>query len=140
HAWFQPTKPTAQLTEAHTVMTKSRSLGVLTGTFFVVAGCTGAVDNTPGSGGSGSGAGSGASGSGSSSGSGTGGKGASGSGGSGGSGSGTGRKSGTGGGAGPGSGGSGGTAADCTPLDALPRRLWRLSVEQWGAAVKDLLS
>jgi hypothetical protein len=33
-----------------------------------------------------------------------------------------------------------GTTAPCTALTAIPRRLWRLSVEQWGAAVKDLLS
>jgi len=47
--------------------------------------------------------------------------------------------SGSGGSASTGSGGSGDTTADCTPLDPIPRRLWRLSVEQWGAAVKDLL-
>jgi hypothetical protein len=35
--------------------------------------------------------------------------------------------------------GTGGTAAPCTSLPAIPRRLWRLSVEQWGASVKDLL-
>jgi hypothetical protein len=38
-----------------------------------------------------------------------------------------------------GPGGTGGTPVACTPLPATPRRLWRLSVEQWGAAVKDLL-
>jgi hypothetical protein len=32
----------------------------------------------------------------------------------------------------------GGTAA-CTPLGPIPRRLWRLSVEQWGSAVQALL-
>ena len=36
-------------------------------------------------------------------------------------------------------GGTGGTPVACTPLAPTPRRLWRLSVEQWGAAVKDLL-
>ena len=43
------------------------------------------------------------------------------------------------GGAGGGTGGTGGTTTACTPLGAIPRRLWRLSVEQWGSAVKDLL-
>jgi len=38
-----------------------------------------------------------------------------------------------------GTGGMGGTAAPCAALPAIPRRLWRLSVEQWGNAVKDLL-
>jgi hypothetical protein len=38
-----------------------------------------------------------------------------------------------------GTGGTGGTSVACTPLPAIPRRVWRLSVEQWGAAVKDLL-
>ena len=36
-----------------------------------------------------------------------------------------------------GTGGSGTTA--CTPLPAIQRRLWRLSAEQYGSAVKDLL-
>ena len=36
--------------------------------------------------------------------------------------------------------GTGGSTADCTPLPALPRRLWRLSVEQWDAAVQTLLA
>jgi hypothetical protein len=35
--------------------------------------------------------------------------------------------------------GAGGATAQCTPMGAIPRRVWRLSVEQWGAAVKDLL-
>src|SRR4051812_13335538 len=41
----------------------------------------------------------------------------------------------------PGAGGpgSGGTGATCTSLSPLQRRLWRLSVEQYQAAVKDLL-
>jgi hypothetical protein len=43
------------------------------------------------------------------------------------------------GGSSTGTGGAGGTSVACTPLPAIPRRLWRLSVEQWGAAVKDLL-
>jgi len=38
-----------------------------------------------------------------------------------------------------GSGGTGGGTVACDSLPAIPRRLWRLSVEQWGAAVKDLL-
>lgn len=50
---------------------------------------------------------------------------------------GTGGATGTGGSVG--TGGTGGTGVACAPLPAIPRRLWRLSVEQWGAAVKDLL-
>jgi hypothetical protein len=51
---------------------------------------------------------------------------------------------GTGGGAGgtdagPPSGAGGGTTA-CKPLGAIPRRLWRLSAEQWGNAVQSLLN
>jgi hypothetical protein len=47
---------------------------------------------------------------------------------------------GAGGSTGTGTGGTGGTTTTaCSPLGAIPRRLWRLSVEQWGAAVKDLL-
>jgi hypothetical protein len=38
-----------------------------------------------------------------------------------------------------GSGGGGSTGTACTPLPATQRRLWRLSAEQWGSAVKDLL-
>jgi hypothetical protein len=39
-----------------------------------------------------------------------------------------------------GTGGStGGSGTPCTAIGAIPRRLWRLSVEQWGATVKDLL-
>src|SRR5450755_1794271 len=34
---------------------------------------------------------------------------------------------------------AGGTTA-CTPLGAIPRRLWRLSDEQWGNAVQSLLN
>jgi hypothetical protein len=37
-----------------------------------------------------------------------------------------------------GMGGTGGTTA-CAPLAPIQRRLWRLSAEQWGNAVKDLL-
>jgi hypothetical protein len=37
-----------------------------------------------------------------------------------------------------GNGGTGG-AIPCTALPPLERRVWRLSAEQWGAAVKDLL-
>jgi hypothetical protein len=42
--------------------------------------------------------------------------------------------------AGSGTGGAGGTGAACTSLAPITRRLWRLSVEQWGNAVRDLLS
>ena len=39
-----------------------------------------------------------------------------------------------------GTGGTGGsTPTPCTAMAPIPRRLWRLSVEQWGAAAKDLL-
>jgi len=36
--------------------------------------------------------------------------------------------------------GTGGSTVACTSLPTLTRRLWRLSVEQWGAAVQTLLS
>jgi hypothetical protein len=36
--------------------------------------------------------------------------------------------------------GTGGSTVACTPLNPLPRRLWRLSVEQWDAAVQTLLA
>src|SRR5450755_3537103 len=48
-----------------------------------------------------------------------------------------GNSSGSGGTSATGTGGS--TATACTPITPLPRRLWRLSVEQWGAAVQTLL-
>ena len=48
-----------------------------------------------------------------------------------------GSSSGSGGTSATGTGGS--TATACTPITPLPRRLWRLSVEQWGAAVQTLL-
>ena len=65
--------------------------------------------------------------------------------GSGGSGTGSGGSTTTGaGGSTTGAGGSttgaGGSTAACTPLPALPQRLWRLSVEQWDAAVQTLLA
>jgi hypothetical protein len=41
---------------------------------------------------------------------------------------------------GGGSGTSGMSGSACTPLGTITRRLWRLSAEQWGAAVKDLLA
>lgn len=129
----------------------SRSLGLLTGAVLLVGGCTGAINGSsvPGSGGqhgsgsggasSGSGGSTGSSGSGGAHPSGSGGGKASGSGGSTSGGSGGSNSSGSGGSASTGSGGSDGTTADCTALDPIPRRLWRLSVEQWGAAVRDLL-
>jgi uncharacterized protein DUF1592/uncharacterized protein DUF1595/uncharacterized protein DUF1588 len=49
------------------------------------------------------------------------------------------------GGGGPGQSGSGGIGGGgggpepCSPLPALERRVWRLSADQWGSAVKDLL-
>src|SRR5437763_2815257 len=36
--------------------------------------------------------------------------------------------------------GTGGATEACTPLPPLPRRLWRLSVAQWDAAVQTLLA
>jgi hypothetical protein len=38
-----------------------------------------------------------------------------------------------------GSGGGGTMGTACTPLAPIQRRLWRLSAEQWGNSVKDLL-
>jgi uncharacterized protein DUF1592/uncharacterized protein DUF1595/uncharacterized protein DUF1588 len=35
---------------------------------------------------------------------------------------------------------AGGGTTECTPLGAIPRRLWRLSTEQWGNAVQSLLN
>jgi hypothetical protein len=35
---------------------------------------------------------------------------------------------------------AGGTGTACKPLGAIPRRLWRLSTEQWGSAVQSLLN
>src|SRR5258708_11926351 len=46
---------------------------------------------------------------------------------------------GTGGGSGLATSGTGQTTAACNPLPVVPRRLWRLSVEQYGSAVRDLL-
>src|SRR5262249_19246367 len=43
------------------------------------------------------------------------------------------------GGGSTGTGGTGGGGTPCTAIGSIPRRLWRLSVEQWGASVKDLL-
>ncbi|HEV3189536.1 MAG TPA: DUF1592 domain-containing protein, partial [Polyangiaceae bacterium] len=43
------------------------------------------------------------------------------------------------GGSGPATSGAAQTTAACTPLPGVPQRLWRLSVEQYGNAVKDLL-
>lgn len=40
---------------------------------------------------------------------------------------------------GTGSGGDSGSA-DCTPLPSIPRRLWRLSANQWSTAVQQLLN
>jgi len=49
-----------------------------------------------------------------------------------------------GGGQKSGSGGIGGLtgaagSGPCVPIEPLERRLWRMSAEQWGSAVKDLL-
>ncbi len=47
---------------------------------------------------------------------------------------------GTGNGPGPGAvGGDGGTAAPCAALPAIPRRIWRLSSQQYANATRDLL-
>jgi hypothetical protein len=45
----------------------------------------------------------------------------------------------SGAGTGGASAGTGGASSTCTPMQPIPRRLWRLSVEQYGNAVKDLL-
>ena len=131
------------------MMINSRNLGRLAGAMLVLGGCTGGIAGTApngsggqrsdGSGGKSSGTGSSSSG-GSNSSSGSGGSHGSGSGGSATSSSGGSGGSKTGSGGASSSGGSGGdTTGDCTPLAPVPRRLWRLSVEQWGTAVKDLL-
>ncbi len=96
-------------------MTATFRLGVLTAAALIGAGgCTGNIDGKTGSGHPGNGG---------SSNSGSGGSSTTGDGGSGGS----------------ASTGAGGNGTACVPLPALPRRLWRLSVEQWGAAVQSLL-
>ncbi len=110
------------------------------------AGCQGKINDQTGSGGSSQ------TGSGGSSQSGSGGSSQSGStagphspvnGGSSQSGSGGSSQSGNGGsstGSGGSSTGSGGSTTACVPLTPLPQRLWRLSVEQWDAAVQTLLA
>jgi hypothetical protein len=107
----------------------SHRSGVLSAALLAVAGCTGAIGASPeGTGGSvdqGTG--------GSVTVTGTGGVVGSGTGGAGSVGSGT-------GGSGTVTGAGGTTTVACSPLQPIPRRLWRLSVEQWGAAVKELLA
>ena len=56
------------------------------------------------------------------------------------SGTGSGASGGTGSGAASGNGGSGAQTTACTPLVPITRRLWRLSVEQYQAALQNLLS
>src|SRR6185369_12060738 len=58
---------------------------------------------------------------------------------------GAGRDAGSGGNPGSGGGDAGssldaGGTTGCTSLGAIPRRLWRLSAEQWGNAVQSLLN
>jgi hypothetical protein len=105
---------------------RATSLGLLAGGLLAVVGCGGTVGNsTPGTAGvSGTGT-AGASSTGTAGVSGTGTAGAS--------------SPGTAGSTVTGTAGTGGTTVACTPLGSIPRRLWRLSVEQWGASVKDLL-
>jgi hypothetical protein len=91
----------------------SRSVVLLAGALLLAGGCTGTIQGVEGSGSAGSHA--------------AGAGGAIGS---------TGGVTATGG---TSSGGTGGSVTACTKLAPIPRRLWRLSVEQWGAAVKDLL-
>jgi len=128
------------------MVTSSRSLSVLTGALLALGACTGSMGNPggPGSGGHpSSGSGGSGNGSGGASASSSGGSHGSGSGGAGMSPGSGGNNSGSGGSGSPSGGSSGsggdGSQASCTPLDPVPRRLWRLSVEQWGTAVKDLL-
>ena len=103
---------------------KSRHLGLLAG-FFLAAGCGGQVGQSPGNGGS-SAAGNGAGGSGMT--------------GVAGSGQGQAGAVGNAGAVGTaGATGTGGAGIPCETLSALPRRVWRLSVEQYGNAVRDLL-
>ena len=108
-------------------MTATFRFGVLTAAALIgAAGCTGSINGQTGSG----------SGNGGSSNTGSGGSSNTGNGGS--SNTGNGGSSNTGNG-GSSTTGSGGNGTACVPLPALPRRLWRLSVEQWGAAVQTLL-
>ena len=127
----------------------ARCFGFLTAVAVSVAGCHGAISDSPsGSGGarSSSSGGSPGSASGGTSGGGSGGThggsgGATTSSGSGGSsgnqGTGGSSAAATGGSTTPGTGGM--SSADCTPLPPITRRLLRVSVEQWGAAVQTLL-
>ncbi|HVY36845.1 MAG TPA: DUF1592 domain-containing protein [Polyangia bacterium] len=103
--------------------------GVLTAAALIgAAGCQGSINGQTGSENSGNGG---------SSNTGQGGSQSSGNGGSQTSGNGGSQSSGNGG---SGTTGSGGNGTACTPLPSIPRRLWRLSVEQWGAAVQTLLN
>src|SRR5450631_2794882 len=108
--------------------------GLLTAALLTAGGCQGTTNNgmtgsTTGSGGSSTtGSGGSSTGTGGSNTTGTGGSNTTGTGGS--------NTTGTGGSA----TGTGGATSDCTALPPLTRRLWRLSVEQWGAAVQTLLS
>src|SRR5436305_510545 len=110
--------------------TNSGCVGLLAAGLLVVAGCGGKIGNTTGTGTAG------VSGTGTAGASATGTAGASATGTAGASATGTAGASATGT---AGATGAGGSTTACTPLGTLPRRLWRLSVEQWGAAVKDLL-
>src|SRR5438552_3656751 len=47
--------------------------------------------------------------------------------------------SGTGNGPGSGAGGGGGATTPCSALPAIPRRIWRLSSQQFANATRDLL-
>lgn len=98
---------------------RTRHFGVLIGAWLLGAGCSGQVNGGgPGSGGTGNpGSGGGAA---------VGGPGSGGTG-----------QGGTGGGIITGGGGAGTVA--CSPLQAIPRRLWRLSAPQYANAARDLL-
>jgi hypothetical protein len=114
---------------------KSRHLGFLAAALFAAAGCLPNQGQTQGQGqaGNGSGNSGGSAMAGNNGGGGTGMAGVAGA--SGLAGAGQGGVVGT---AGMGAGGAGNAVA-CTPLAPLPRRVWRLSVEQYGNAVRDLL-
>jgi Protein of unknown function (DUF1592)/Protein of unknown function (DUF1595)/Protein of unknown function (DUF1588) len=116
--------------------TTSRFAGLLTAAALLgAAGCQGTIDNTTGAASTGNGNGGS-----SSTGNGNGGSSSTGNGNGGSSSTGAGGSSSSGtGGSSSVDGGAGGTTP-CTPLPPLTRRLWRLSVEQWGAAVQTLLS
>src|SRR3954452_17910868 len=130
--WHGP-RPVTRSADGGSMKVSSHRSGVLSAALLAVAGCTGAIGDAPTGAGGAASAGTGGSGAVT----GTGGAGSSGTGGS--VRAGTAGSIASGGGGGGQVTGAGEAALPCRPLQPLPRRLWRLSVEQWGAAVKELL-